>query len=138
MKNAEKSNNDKVPGYIADLSRYNYVKLNNYFFLYDFEDPLTHLVKIHPKILLAATQVMITLKDKVTIIAGYMNERYSGMESVGEFEAHYAGRAVDFTSCGLSENTLKVVCEASGFNRIIKYAMYTHAEIDFTKEGVKL
>jgi len=133
-----KNNINKTPNYIVDFNKYNYVKVNNYFFLYDFEDPITHLVLIHPKILLAATQVAIALRDKISIIAGYMNERYSDMESLEDFEAHNTGRAVDFTPDNTDKVTLMAVCEASGFNVVKEYEHYIHAEICFTKEGVKL
>jgi len=121
--------NTNVPEYITSMQQYNYIKLSKYFFLYEFEDPLTHLVIIHPKLLLAATQLRITLKDKFTIIAAYKDPTAETTEGSYSHEAHAAGLAIDVIPVNISKENLKLVAEGSGFNGIIDYVEYLHLEV---------
>lgn len=118
-----------VPEYITNMQRYNYVKISKYFMLYEFEDPLTHLLIIHPKLLLAATQLRITLKDKFTIIAAYKDPTAETTETIYSNDAHAAGLAIDVIPNNIAKETLKLVAQGSGFDSVMNYSEYLHLEV---------
>lgn len=109
--------------------QYNYIRISKYFLLYEFEDPITHLVIIHPKMLLAATELRITLKDKFTIIAAYKDPKAETYEGCSDHLSHSGGLAIDVIPVEIPKTTLRLVAEASGFNNITDYSEYLHLEV---------
>ena len=129
MDNNNIAPNTNVPDYITNMQQYNYVRLSKYFMLYEFEDPITHLVILHPKLLLAATQLRITLKDKFTVIAAYKDPKAETTEGSYSHDAHAAGLAIDVIHKDIDKATFKLVAEGSGFNSIVDYSEYIHLEV---------
>jgi hypothetical protein len=121
--------NTNIPEYITNMMQYNYVRISKYFILYEFEDPITHKVIIHPKLLLAATMLKITIKDKFTIIAAYKEAVEGSGEELCSFDAHTAGLAIDVLVKDISKDAFKLIAKGSGFDYVQDCTEYFHLEV---------
>lgn len=122
--------NTRVPDYITNMMQYNYIRISKYFMLYEFEDPITHLVILHPKMLLAATELRINLKDKFTIIAGYKEPKAETLEGCNTHLAHSAGLAIDVIIRDINKDNFIKIAESSGFNITGDFIEYIHLEVE--------
>jgi hypothetical protein len=129
MDNNHVLHSNGVPDYIVDWLRPNYIKINKYFFLYEFEDPLTHQVIISPRLLFICTQLAIEAKGKFKILRAYDPGFIDDDEKDCYKDSHKNGMSVDLVPVNIDKDALAAICKRVGFDIVIVTENYLHCQI---------
>jgi hypothetical protein len=129
MDNDKVLHSNGVPDYIVDWSRPNYIKINKYFMLYEFEDVLTHQVILNPRLLFVCTQLAIEAKGKFQIIRAYVNRDKTNDDRDCPLYSHSNGMSVDLMPLNTDKDALTAICKRVGFDIIIITENFLHCQV---------
>jgi hypothetical protein len=129
MDNDKVLHSNGVPDYIVDWYRPNYIKINKYFFLYEFEDDVTHQVILSPRLLFVCTQLAIEAKGKFKIIRAYDPGVDFDDETNCPVGSHKNGLSVDLVPEKIDKDALAAICKRVGFDIVFTYENYLHCQV---------
>jgi zinc D-Ala-D-Ala carboxypeptidase len=111
---------------------YNHVKIAKNFYLYEFESPDTHEVKVHDQLLQKLQKLRDRIEKPLKVTSGYRTTKYhieiykalypdEWEKKIPKNSFHLLGMAVDISTVGLDDELIKLYAEEIKFNGIIRY-----------------